>query len=440
MNKDKISYYILLFGIIAIPFDIVWKVNMVRMTLAEILLSLGMLLTLIDVARYHRNLLNKKYLIPVLVFLAACALSIIAAQNKLVAMRETLQFVWMCGLFLYILNESQKRNIFYPLAAILISIAAVISVVGLYQYFFVREPIHFLINATRLRAHGFYAQPNTLGGFLSGIIPLLFGLYFISFNGSETTSNFGWIKRYLYNKSIILTALFIISAGLMVTYSRASWIGLFGGILVLAYTLRKKISWKRYIIPVGIIGMLTVVLLLDVSRSHLDVEESIIDNLVADRGFSNSQRSMLIGVAISIIRDHPIGGVGIGNFQSRLPEYASPELINSMLVDYNDSTKSWYINHNKKFDVEIVHNMPLQVVVETGIVGLAALLWVFFIYFRAAFARLKIASTTQELFIRNALLVSVIAILISGLFGWPFSHGIQEVMIINMALSVSRWS
>jgi hypothetical protein len=333
MNKEKISYNILLLGIIAIPFDIVWEISVVRITISEIILSLGILLTLIDLIKYPEKLINKKYFIPVIVFIGVCAFSIIEAHNKWVAIRETLQFVWMSGLFLYIFNESQKRVISYPVITILIVTSALVTLVGIYQYFFIREPIHFLITATRLRAHGFYAQPNALGGFLSGIIPLLFGLYFISFLGSETAGADRWIKRFLNNRNVILLALFIISAGLMVTYSRSSWIGLFGGIIVLVYILRKKISWKRYIIPVGIIGLLTALVLVDISHSNRDAKESIIDNLVVDRGFSNSQRSMLIAAAVSMLHDYPIGGIGIGNYQSRLPEYASPELTEKDSVD-----------------------------------------------------------------------------------------------------------
>ena len=440
MNKEKISYNILLLGIIAIPFDIVWEISVVRITISEIILSLGILLTLIYLIKYPERLINKKYFIPVIVFIGVCAFSIIEAQNKWVAIRETLQFVWMSGLFLYIFHESQKRVISYPVITILIVTSALVSLVGIYQYFFIREPIHFLITATRLRAHGFYAQPNALGGFLSGIIPLLFGLYFISFPGSETAGADRWIKRFLNNRNVILLALFIISAGLMVTYSRSSWIGLFGGIIVLVYILRKIISWKRYIIPVGIIGLLTALLLVDISHSNRDAKESIIDNLVVDRGFSNSQRSMLIAAAVSMLDDYPIGGIGIGNYQSRLPEYASPELTESMLVDYNDSTKKWFINHNKPIDVELVHNMFLQVVVETGIIGLTVFLWVLFIFYREAIRRIITAQSSEDRFIRAAMIASTSAILIGGIFGWPFSHGIQEVMIINMALSVSRWS
>ena len=438
MSKEKIAYYILLLGIIAIPFDLVWKVGIVRLTLVEILLSLGILLTFIDVVRFPGKVINKKYLIPVLVFIGACALSTIEAPNKWIAVRETLQFIWMSGLFLYVLNESKKRNIFYPVVSILIFTSAIVSIAGIYQYYFIREPIHFLITATRSRAHGFYDQPNTLGGFLSGIIPLLFGLYFVSVSNSNGIVSQGrGLKSLLQRKGVILTFLFIITTGIMTTYSRASWIGVVSGLILMVFILRNKIELKRLVIPFGILCFTVAIFILDISYSYVETEDSSINSLLVDRGFSNSQRSLLIVTAFSMLRDYPIGGVGVGNFQTRLLQYAPTELIESMQVDYNDSTKTWFINHNKPLNTELVHNMFLQVIVETGIIGLAALLWVFYVYFKAAYNRFKISIAKQELYMRAALMISVISILIGGIFGWPFSHGVQEILILSMALSIS---
>jgi putative inorganic carbon (HCO3(-)) transporter len=447
MNKEKISYYILLLGIIAIPFDIVWKISVVRVTISEILLSLGIILTLVDVIKFPEKLINKKHLIPVMVFLFACAFSITTAQNKLISIRETIQYIWMAGLFLYILNENRKRNIFYPVVSILIFVSAIVSIAGIYQYFVVREPIHFLITETRLRAHGFYSQPNTLGGFLSGIIPLLLGLYLISSSErKDKTIADTRLMLFFRKKGVILTLLFIVNAGIMATYSRASWIGFIGGLIIMMFFLRKSIPLKRFIIPAAVLCISSAIFLLDISYSYIYTEKnmsgkkSAVNSLFFNRDFSNSQRSMLIASAVSMLYDYPIGGIGIGNFRARLPEYASPELIESMQVDYNDSTRTWFINHNKPIDIELVHNMFLQIIVETGIIGITAFLWILFIFYREAIGRMLAAQSSEDRVVRAAMIASISAILIGGIFGWPFSHGIQEVMIINMALSVSQWS
>ncbi len=447
MNKEKISYYILLLGIIAIPFDIVWKISIVRVTISEILLSLGIILTLIDVIKFPGKLINKKHLIPVMVFFIACAFSITTAQNKLVSLRETIQFIWMAGLFLYALNENRKHNIAFPVILIFAVISLVGSIIGLYQYFFIRDPIHFLITETRLRAHGFYSQPNTLGGFLSGIIPLLFGLYLISTSERESKTISGTRSMLFFRKKgVILTFLFIVNAGVMATYSRASWIGFIGGLILMMFFLRKTLPLKRFIIPVSVLCISAAIFILDISYSYIYTEKNIngkksaVNSLFFNRDFSNSQRSMLIASAVSMLYDYPIGGIGIGNFRSRLPEYASPELIESMQVDYNDSTKKWFINHSKPIDVELVHNMFLQIIVETGIIGITAFLWVLFIFYREAIGRMLATQSSEDRIVRAAMIASISAILIGGIFGWPFSHGIQEVMIMNMALSISQWS
>jgi len=438
MNKNKISYYILLLGIIAVPFDLVWQIGVIRFTPVEMLLSVGILLTIIDIVKHREGIINTKYLVPVFVFIGACAVSTIEALSKMVALRETLQYIWLACLFVYVLNEDKKHRIFLPMASILVLISVIVSIAGIYQYYFVREPIHFLITATRSRAHGFYDQPNILGGYLSGIIPLVLCLYFISVSESSgIKSTNRWIKFLFRNRVGLLISLFIFTMGIMAAYSRASWIGVIGCLVLMVIILQKKLEWKQLIVPFSIICLAVSIFMLDLSYSYIESEDSGVTSLLADRGFSNSQRSLLIVTAFSMLRDHPIGGIGIGNFQTRLPEYAPQELIESMQVDYNDSTKTWFINHNKPLNTELVHNMLLQIVVETGLIGLVAMLWVFYVYFRVAYLRFKSSMGKQESYMRAGLIMSVISILIGGLFGWPFSHGVQEILILFMALSVS---
>jgi O-antigen ligase len=135
---------------------------------------------------------------------------------------------------------------------------------------------------------------------------------------------------------------------------------------------------------------------------------------------------------------HPFFGVGIGNYSVQLSNYASRELIDSAQMDYNPIEKKWFVNPDKKIDIEIVHNMFLQIAAETGLLGLAAFLVLLYAYYKSSLKLIRITNM-KEYGIRLSFIGSFTAILLSGLFGWPFSHGIQEILILSMALSIAPW-
>jgi putative inorganic carbon (hco3(-)) transporter len=426
--KTKTSTIILFVGIATIPFDFVLRVGVARVTIAEFILSFAFIFWLFDVMRSRERIILAPFAMPFLFFLGACVVSLINAQDRMVTLREVVQFAWLFSIFFFVAHECKEGSTSLKIWWLLLSVAIVVSIVGVYQYFFARDPVHFQVAGARLRAHGFYDQPNTLGSFLIGIIPLIFGSYFLSSNISgDATGSIGKMKRFFSNKKMILIFFFVISAGLITTFSRGSWLGLVCGVVIFAYLLKGKKFWKRFAVLLGVIGVTAVLVLVDVSEQPKVVE----------RAFSNRQRTLLIISAMSMIRDHPIIGLGFGNFPTRLEEYASPELLELMHQDFDETTKKWFVNQNKAPDVELVHNMFLQVTVETGILGLIGFLWILIVYYREALKRFRDSLSDQGYYIRAAMIASVTAILISGIFGWPFSHGVQELLIIAMAIAIA---
>jgi len=109
------------------------------------------------------------------------------------------------------------------------------------------------------------------------------------------------------------------------------------------------------------------------------------------------------------------------------------------LIEYDKNKKTYVRNPDKKMDIEITHNVVLQIFAELGALGLVAFFWMMIAYYGSSLHLLRIAQTSREQAIRLGCMGSVSGIMVSGLFGWPFTHGVQEVLALSMALSIAPW-
>jgi O-antigen ligase len=158
---------------------------------------------------------------------------------------------------------------------------------------------------------------------------------------------------------------------------------------------------------------------------------------VINRSFSNRLRFLLTESAFSMFRDYPLIGVGSGNFSYRLPEYTSPELDTLLRQNYDGIRQMWYYDPAKKPDIELAHNVIVQVMAETGVAGTVGFMFLFGMLFRRSWRYLKISKLKSESIVRTASLSTAITLFVVGMFGWPFSHGTQEVLMIALGFAMS---
>ncbi|MBI4546339.1 MAG: O-antigen ligase family protein [Ignavibacteriae bacterium] len=426
--KNLIPTTILYLAVASIPFDTVIKISVARVTVTEMLFSVAIMMWIPKIVQSQQILRFKPYLTPLLFFLGACVFSLIHALNRLVVMRELLQFMWLFVVFYFFVYAIRDKDQKLLLWSILVLAAGLASCIGIYQYLFLREPINFQVAETRLRAYGTYDQPNAFANFLIGVLPAVFGFYFLHSTQALTARDTVHpLIRILGKRWVIVSLVFVLSTALVATFSRGSWIGMVGGFIVLGYFLRKKHVAAAFAKLIGVVALAAGIIALDLS----------VDKVVRDRSFSNVQRSLLIDAAFSMFKDYPIFGIGFGNFKDRLSSYSSTQLTGLLHKDYDHVTQRSFFNPNKQPDIELVHNTPLQVAAETGIMGLAAFVWLFLVFYREALKRIRESSSDHDYYFRVIMVTSVTAILGSGMFGWPFTHGIQEVLMMSMAMSVS---
>jgi O-antigen ligase len=197
-----------------------------------------------------------------------------------------------------------------------------------------------------LRAYGFAQHPNLLGGCLMAMLLVVAGHYL---------AQQGW-KR--------LPLLVVLGAGclaLLLTFSRAAWLGTILGSAVAAMLLRHGRGLQAGPMSRSAAALLSVVALVAIafvalngpllqSRFGLTVEATEIDSLQA--------RKTQVLPALTLIRMRPLLGIGLGNYATAL--YALvPDMVEAGRV------------------YQPVFFVPLLVTAELGVAG--GLLWLWLI-------------------------------------------------------------
>src|SRR5215216_4748642 len=195
------------------------------------------------------------------------------------------------------------------------------------------------------RFGGIFGHPNLLGGFLALAIPSMVAL--------AASERFWW--RRLSGYLLVIAAM----AGLVLTYSRGAWLGTGVGLLILLPVLKRG-SWLilgAVLLGPVLVGMVTS------SDAVLARLESI---AAAGSDPALMNRVEIWGMAFRLVAEHPLLGVGLGNFQAAYGRLMVPDLP---LLTYPLELP------------EHAHNLFLNLAVEVGLVGVSAFAWLLAVAF-----------------------------------------------------------
>jgi len=181
-----------------------------------------------------------------------------------------------------------------------------------------------------LRAYGLSPHPNVLAGHLAVGLTLCWGL----------VAGQRHVSRWLV--AVTWVALF---ASLLLTFSRSGLLAAVVGMIVAAMWLSRAGVLARPIAGLGRKLAVTAVVMIAVFAYafHRYLAKRFMDALLG-----SDIRLVLMNVAMKLIADHPLAGVGAGNF--------------SVATRAATSDQTTY---------DAVHNVPLLIAAELGLVGLA---------------------------------------------------------------------
>lgn len=181
------------------------------------------------------------------------------------------------------------------------------------------------------RADAFSLHPMTLAGYLVQVIPLIL-VFFIE---DQTLS-----KKYRIFFGVVLVFSVI---ALLFNGTRGAWIA-----VILTLLFYGFLNIRRN--PKSLFGFLAVILILGIIAFNVPSLKYRI-NTIGDNNYqSNSERILMWHSAWNMFLDHPITGIGLGNYaKSYQEQYISPE------------AKERRQNH--------AHNNFLQILADRGIIG-----------------------------------------------------------------------
>jgi len=289
--------------------------------------------------RNSKTLRLTKYLaLPLSVFILSIAISLILSQDKSISIGESYKYA--TGILLFLVGASfsckyRNRAIFWLVASGLI-----ISLLSIYQYILGFQHLTSYIAEQNISSSfilDYIAQKRTFFPFvtpnaLGGYLAMVLPL-------TLTIGPLIWLAIPL-------------SMALFLTKSLGALISLLGGLLIFFY-MRGGIKKRRLFV---LLAVLTIIISIFITRSAIEKKQFT-------PTFSALTRWDYWMETIKIIEKHPLNGVGIGNFNLPSSRYT--------------------------------HNSYLQILAETGILGLASFLWLVISVLRRGFKKIKDSGDKQ---------------------------------------------
>jgi len=235
------------------------------------------------------------------------------------------------------------------------------------------------------RAHAFFSIYMTLGGVLA--IGLTLTLPRLPHLRRRAAALAGWLVGAL---------------ALALTFVRGAWVGLAFGVAVLAGTVR-----RQALLFAGVLLLAALVLAVPGVFHRVLTIADVTDPSVRER-------LAMWSAGLTLVREHPVAGVGPGQVKRLYGQYAPSFAVRR------------HTSH--------LHDTPLQIAVERGLVGLALWLWIFAAFFvRTAriWRELPTGAVADRALVAGCM-AAVAAFLVAGLFEYNF--GDTEVLLV--ALSV----
>jgi len=374
----------LAFSILVIIGLMLWKLKMVSK----------------EEVKITRNPLN----LPVLAFMAICALSLFWSVSPMVSLLELPLFLAGPILYFIIANNIKSKHQINRLLTTLLIISSLLGIYGIFQY----NGIDFSFwkaNVGRNQVFGLFGNVNYFAEYMIVPLPLAISLFFATRNRTH--------------KILLFAGILSMGGSLILTFTRGSYlaIGISSTFMFFLYLASRgkgfiKEHKKLFIIILAFIILVTFLFAIPNPLNKPGTVISKIKGRISisqfTKGTSLKRRIAIWKFTGMIIKDHPILGSGLDTFKYNSLNYQSKffdQGENRRLYPYGIADK--------------VHNEYLQLGAELGVLGLGIFLWLIITYFNYGIKLLKRLKNKYKQGIIIGLMGGVVAVLIDGIFGFP---------------------
>ena len=332
------------------------------LSIDQILLLIGALLWFAGLVSRRGRLLRferNPTLLATIALTAVFAIGAWTSDSLSEWLKEWLKWLVIAGLIWQLSFErgGRWRWLVYAVAVA----AAGNALVGLYIFLGGSGADHLLILGRFYRAFGTFGQPNPFGGFMGIALPVCS----MAAWGTARQLWMCWRAGAAVNVAQVAqllawaAAALLVAAAMLASWSRGAWLGTATAALVLVIALPRRLLhglllafalvallvalWQAGILPDALVSRLTSSVVDLVAINDVRGIDAHAGNYAVIERLAHWQ------AAVEMARDHPIFGVGLGNYSVR---YADYRLINWQLP----------LGH--------AHNTYLNLLAETGMVGL----------------------------------------------------------------------
>jgi len=248
------------------------------------------------------------------------------------------------------------------------------------------------------RAHAFFSIYMTLAGVLT-LVVLATLPRVVPGHGFRSASALLWLVSL---------------AGLIATYTRGAWLGVAAGVAAVLPAFRRRGWIVAGVLALIVVGLLVMPYEVRIKfRTLIELRHRIL-TMVDPREAGIQERRYMWESGAAMWRERPLLGWGPGGVKREYVRYAQPEA--------------------SKKRTGHVHNTPLQILVERGVLGLAAWLSIWVVFYTRTIAllwRLDPARRRERALVAGSL-AAVTGFLVAGLSEYNF--GDSEVVMVAWAL------
>ncbi|WP_019120252.1 O-antigen ligase family protein [Brevibacillus massiliensis] len=286
------------------------------------------------------NVVKSKVFLAAAFFVLAVGITAVTSVNLRESMQDyVLYYLPSLVLLAVLMMFIDSRTVLYRFLLCFVVSGAVLALYGLAQYLLIgHTPPKWVDVKTNpllgTRIYAVFGNPNVFAEYLVLVLPLCFALIY-------------YVKAFKHK--ILLCGLFAVTAlALVLTYSRGAWVAFaFAMLLLLLKTDRKLILYGLILVLVAAAFNLIPQVIMDRLATIVNPTEDT----------SGDYRFKMWTAAFAIIRDYWLTGIG-----------SDPSTLFRVYADYEIPGVN--IFH--------LHNIWIQAFVNGGILGIAALLYLFY--------------------------------------------------------------
>lgn len=290
---------------------------------------------------------------PIIVLLILSSLSAVFSMNRPRSFWAILLLINYVIIFYLIVSTVRTRSDYRHLIWVIISVGAFLSLFGLFKKYMGNPfPWWNYHNIPETAGHliSTYGNRNHLTGYLEMALPLSLGLILTGYRG---------VRLFLL---VVLSALLLLV--LILAFSRGGWVSASLGLIFMGFVLMTSQYFNKKKILVAIIGGGVVLMMIVLSNTAM--VERLLTIGEVDIG-SSAGRIKIWSAAVEMIEDHPVLGIGPGNFSTVFTQYLPPA-------------------ENRHF---YAHNDYIQSAAEIGLAAIVIIAWMIAAIYRRGFKKLK---------------------------------------------------